>query len=88
MYNKAWAKEDLLREQNKELQTYRLKDLCKDMVTNRPLLALANYINALGKQQKKGLAYVPYRNSKLMCILKDGLSGNSHTIMIITMLTL
>nr|GMD31549.1 protein MICROTUBULE BINDING PROTEIN 2C [Ipomoea batatas]GMD45284.1 protein MICROTUBULE BINDING PROTEIN 2C [Ipomoea batatas]GME12388.1 protein MICROTUBULE BINDING PROTEIN 2C [Ipomoea batatas] len=32
LYNKAWAKEDLLREQNKELQTYRLKDLCKDMV--------------------------------------------------------
>jgi hypothetical protein len=25
-------------------------------------LALANCINALGKQQKKGLAYVPYRN--------------------------
>nr|GMD51042.1 Hop-interacting protein THI110 [Ipomoea batatas] len=48
LYNEAWAKEDLLREQNKELQTY----------------------------------------SKLMCILKDGLSGNSHTIMIITMLTL
>nr|GLL33752.1 hypothetical protein Itr_chr08CG15740 [Ipomoea trifida] len=32
LYNKARAKEDLLREQNKELQTYRLKDLCKDMV--------------------------------------------------------
>lgn len=29
---------------------------------NRSLLALANCINALGKQQKKGLAYVPYRN--------------------------
>ncbi len=29
---------------------------------NKSLLALANCINALGKQQKKGLAYVPYRN--------------------------
>jgi kinesin family protein 18/19 len=29
---------------------------------NRSLLALSNCINALGKQQKKGLAYVPYRN--------------------------
>jgi kinesin family protein 18/19 len=33
---------------------------------NRSLLALANCINALGKQQKKGLAYVPYRNRYLM----------------------
>ncbi|XP_051178034.1 kinesin-like protein KIN-8B [Lolium perenne] len=51
---------------------------------NRSLLALANCINALGKQNKKGLAYVPYRNSKLTRILKDGLSGNSRTIMIAT----
>jgi kinesin family protein 18/19 len=51
---------------------------------NRSLLALANCINALGKHQKKGLAYVPYRNSKLTRILKDGLSGNSKTVMIAT----
>ncbi|GAB4848840.1 Kinesin-like protein KIN-8B [Ancistrocladus abbreviatus] len=51
---------------------------------NRSLLALANCINALGKHQKKGLAYVPYRNSKLTRILKDGLSGNSQTIMVAT----
>lgn len=51
---------------------------------NRSLLALANCINALGKQQKKGLAYVPYRNSKLTRILKVGLSGNSQTVMIAT----
>ncbi|XP_021890456.1 kinesin-like protein KIN-8B, partial [Carica papaya] len=51
---------------------------------NRSLLALANCINALGKQQKKGLAYVPYRNSKLTRILKDGLSGNSQTVMVAT----
>lgn len=51
---------------------------------NRSLLALANCINALGKQHKRGLAYVPYRNSKLTRILKDGLSGNSQTIMVAT----
>ncbi|GKU98736.1 hypothetical protein SLEP1_g11693 [Rubroshorea leprosula] len=51
---------------------------------NRSLLALANCINALGKQQKKGLAYVPYRNSKLTRILKDSLSGNSQTVMVAT----
>ncbi|KAL9241674.1 hypothetical protein vseg_015756 [Gypsophila vaccaria] len=51
---------------------------------NRSLLALANCINALGKLHKKGLAYVPYRNSKLTRILKDGLSGNSQTIMVAT----
>ncbi|ONK74518.1 uncharacterized protein A4U43_C03F7200 [Asparagus officinalis] len=51
---------------------------------NKSLLALANCINALGKHQKKGLAYVPYRNSKLTRILKDGLSGNSRTVMVAT----
>ncbi|KAI4326004.1 hypothetical protein MLD38_031362 [Melastoma candidum] len=51
---------------------------------NRSLLALANCINALGKNHKKGLAYVPYRNSKLTRILKDGLSGNSRTVMVAT----
>ena len=35
---------------------------------------------ALGKA-KKG-AYVPYRNSKLTRLLKDGLSGNSRTAMV------
>lgn len=34
---------------------------------NRSLLALANCINALGKQNKKGLAYVPYRNRYFEC---------------------
>eukprot|EP00899_Mesostigma_viride_P002293 jgi/Mesvir1/12064/Mv00350-RA.1 len=51
---------------------------------NRSLLALANCINALGKQQKRGVAYVPYRNSKLTRLLKDGLSGNSRTAMVAT----
>lgn len=51
---------------------------------NRSLLALANCINALGKKGKSGMAYVPYRNSKLTRLLKDGLSGNSKTAMIAT----
>ena len=51
---------------------------------NRSLLALANCINALGKQHKRGIAYVPYRNSKLTRLLKDGLSGNSRTTMVAT----
>eukprot|EP00967_Tisochrysis_lutea_P060444 scaffold77320_cov22-Tisochrysis_lutea.AAC.4 len=33
---------------------------------------------------KAGANYVPYRNSKLTRLLKDGLSGNSRTAMITT----
>ncbi|KAF8073085.1 KIN8B [Scenedesmus sp. PABB004] len=51
---------------------------------NKSLLALANCINALGKQQKTGVAYVPYRNSKLTRLLKDSLQGNSRTAMVAT----
>eukprot|EP00775_Hariotina_reticulata_P010422 gene10422-10580_t len=51
---------------------------------NKSLLALANCINALGKQQKAGVAYVPYRNSKLTRLLKDSLQGNSRTAMVAT----
>lgn len=44
---------------------------------NKSLLALANCINALGKAGgKRSLAYVPFRNSKLTRLLKDGLIGN------------
>ena len=48
---------------------------------NKSLLALANCINALGKGNSDK-NYVPYRNSKLTRLLKDGLSGNSRTAMI------
>ena len=41
----------------------------------RSLLALAECINALGKARKKGLVFVPFRNSKLTRLLKDGLCG-------------
>ncbi|GFR44052.1 hypothetical protein Agub_g5212, partial [Astrephomene gubernaculifera] len=52
---------------------------------NRSLLALANCINALGKSNSgKAASYVPYRNSKLTRLLKDGLSGNSRTAMVAT----
>ncbi|KAK9823105.1 hypothetical protein WJX72_000286 [[Myrmecia] bisecta] len=51
---------------------------------NRSLLALANCINALGKRRKKGFVFVPFRNSKLTRLLKDGLCGNSRTTMIAT----
>ncbi|KAL3160635.1 hypothetical protein ABBQ32_010559 [Trebouxia sp. C0010 RCD-2024] len=51
---------------------------------NRSLLALAECINALGKARKKGLVFVPFRNSKLTRLLKDGLCGNSRTAMIAT----
>jgi kinesin family member 18/19 len=47
---------------------------------NRSLLALANCINALGDQTKKGV-FVPYRDSKLTRMLKDSLGGNSKTLM-------
>ncbi|KAK9804474.1 hypothetical protein WJX73_006365 [Symbiochloris irregularis] len=51
---------------------------------NRSLLALANCINALGKRKKTGFVFVPFRNSKLTRLLKDGLCGNSRTAMIAT----
>lgn len=50
---------------------------------NKSLLALANCINALGKNSK-GVAYVPYRNSKLTRLLKGSLAGNGRTAMIAT----
>lgn len=51
---------------------------------NKSLLSLANCINALGKRQKKGFVFVPFRDSKLTRILKDGLCGNSRTVMVAT----
>lgn len=49
---------------------------------NRSLLSLGNCINALG--EKKGLSFVPYRDSKLTRLLKDSLGGNCRTSMIAT----
>ena len=47
---------------------------------SRSLLALANCINALVRQQK-GL-HIPYRDSKLTRLLKESLGGGAHTVMI------
>ncbi|XP_011874280.1 PREDICTED: kinesin-like protein KIF19 isoform X3 [Vollenhovia emeryi] len=46
---------------------------------NRSLLALGNCINALSG----GARYVNYRDSKLTRLLKDALSGNCRTVMIV-----
>ena len=51
---------------------------------NKSLLSLANCINALGRRAKKGFVFVPFRDSKLTRILKDGLCGNSRTAMVAT----
>lgn len=55
---------------------------------NRSLLSLANCIHQLGKGGAAGAGggrtYVPYRNSKLTRLLKDGLEGNSRTVMVAT----
>lgn len=46
-------------------------------------MALANCINALGDNNRKG-SFVPYRDSKLTRMLKDSLGGNCRTVMIVT----
>lgn len=46
---------------------------------NRSLLALGNCINALSG----GARYVNYRDSKLTRLLKEALSGNCRTVMIV-----
>merc|ERR1719174_2200543 len=45
---------------------------------NRSLLALGNCITALSS----GVAFVPYRDSKMTRLLKDSLGGNCRTVMI------
>lgn len=49
---------------------------------NKGLLALGNVISALGDEQRKSHAHVPYRDSKLTRLLQDSLGGNSNTVMI------
>ena len=48
---------------------------------NKSLLALANCINILSDNKKKG-AFIPYRDSKLTRLLKDSLEGNTKSIML------
>ncbi|XP_071461857.1 kinesin-like protein KIF19 [Marmota flaviventris] len=49
---------------------------------NRSLLALGNCINALSEKGGSRAQYVNFRDSKLTCLLKDALGGNSRTVMI------
>lgn len=49
---------------------------------NKSLLALGNCINLLADKSKKA-SFVPYRDSKLTRLLKDSLSGNILTTMIV-----
>ena len=52
---------------------------------NKSLFTLRQVISALNEQGKKGTAadvYVPYRDSKLTCLLRQSLGGNSFCCMI------
>ncbi|KAM6407506.1 LOW QUALITY PROTEIN: kinesin-like protein KIF19, partial [Rhynochetos jubatus] len=49
---------------------------------NCSLLALGNCINALSKKGGSRVRFVSFRDSKLPCLLKDLLGGNSRTVMI------
>ena len=47
---------------------------------NKSLLTLRNVITALTEKGDK--SYVPYRDSKLTCLLRQSLGGNSFTLML------
>jgi hypothetical protein len=49
---------------------------------NKGLLVLGNVISALGDPNKRGKAFVPYRDSKLTRLLKGSLGGNHKTLMV------
>ena len=58
------------------------KRLKEGIDINKGLLVLGNVISALGDPQKRGKAFVPYRDSKLTRLLKGSLGGNHKTLMI------
>ena len=57
---------------------------------NKSLLVLRKVITALTDQKQGGgsgsnenkMSFVPYRESKLTCLLKQSLGGNSYTLMV------
>ena len=50
---------------------------------NKSLSALGDVVHALIESKQNASVHVPYRNSKLTMFLKDSLSGNSKTVMIL-----
>ena len=50
---------------------------------NKSLSALGDVVHALIESKQNASVHVPYRNSKLTMLLKDSLSGNSKTVMIL-----
>lgn len=58
---------------------------------NKSLLVLRKVITALTDQRGGGndnkMNFVPYRESKLTCLLKQSLGGNSYTLMVSLLIT-
>lgn len=50
---------------------------------NKSLTTLGMVINALASEKVRN--HIPYRDSKLTCILRDSLGGNSKTYIIATL---
>ena len=49
---------------------------------NKSLLTLRQVITALTEQKNGEQGYIPYRDSKLTCLLRQSLGGNSFTLML------
>ena len=52
---------------------------------NKSLTTLGMVINALASDKPK--VHIPYRDSKLTCLLRDSLGGNSKTFIVATIST-
>jgi hypothetical protein len=49
---------------------------------NKSLMTLRQVITALTEKQQGDQTYIPYRDSKLTCLLRQSLGGNSFCLMI------